>query len=386
MGVAKKWVFPIIRLLLLAVLAAALVKLAFFADDGKVIDPSVPTGEITQPEVQVVRGTIVNTVSVVGQVVADAALPVRATGAGTVDEVFITAGKPVKKGDKIFDIRVETMPGTVASFSAPQSISGGGGGAGEGDGGAGGQGGGVVTPLLPVVPQPIVTFAKVYAPADGILSALTVIPGQSVAVGDVAGQVAPPTFSVTGSITPEQLFGLIDKPTGAEITIAHGPAPFTCAGLEITTPLAGAPAGEGAAVSETVVRCAVPTDIRVFAGLSAEISIPGGIAEDVLTVPTTAVKGSSQTGIVWFVLPDGGTEEREVALGLNDGFVVEIVSGLAEGETVLEFVPGAVPVDPWEGWEPGMPEPGMPEPGMPIDGGGCYEDGEGGIICEGSGG
>ena len=32
MGVARTWVFPIIRIVLVAVLAAALVKLAFFPD------------------------------------------------------------------------------------------------------------------------------------------------------------------------------------------------------------------------------------------------------------------------------------------------------------------------------------------------------------------
>ncbi|WP_111720778.1 efflux RND transporter periplasmic adaptor subunit [Homoserinimonas sp. OAct 916] len=385
MGVAKKWVFPIIRLVLLAVLVVALVKLAFFADSAEAQDPTFPTGEITQPQVQVTVGTIVNSVKVTGQVVADAAVPVRATGAGTVDEVFITEGKPVKKGDKIFDIRVETMPGSVASASVPRNISGGSdgtGGHGETGGSAvnGGSGGTVVTPPPPPVyvePQPIVTFAKVYAPADGILSSLTVIHGQMLAVGDVAGQVAPPTFSVTGSMTPEQLFGLVDEPDQAEITIAHGPAPFTCTGLEITTPLAGAPTGESTAESGTVVRCAVPADIRVFAGLSAEITIPGGTAEGVLTVPTTAVKGSSQSGIAWLILPDGTTQETEVSLGLNDGFTVEIAGGLAEGDTVLEFVPGAVPVDPWAGWEPGMPEP------MPNQFGGedCFQEQDGSTTC-----
>jgi len=54
---------------------------------------------------------------------------------------------------------------------------------------------------------------------------------------------------------------------------------------------------------------------------------------------------------VYVVLPDGSTEQREVSLGLNDGSMVEVTEGLAEGEAVLQFVPGApaVPGDPTGG-------------------------------------
>ena len=37
-----------------------------------------------------------------------------------------------------------------------------------------------------------------------LFSALTVIHGQSVAIGDTTGQVAPPSYSVSGSLSPEQ--------------------------------------------------------------------------------------------------------------------------------------------------------------------------------------
>ncbi|WP_231556371.1 hypothetical protein [Cryobacterium sp. MLB-32] len=59
-------------------------------------------------------------------------------------------------------------------------------------------------------------------------------------------------------------------------------------------------------------------------------------------VPTTAVKGSAANGVIWLVLPDGTTEERPVTLGMTDGTSVQILDGLAEGDLVNEFVPGAV--------------------------------------------
>jgi multidrug efflux pump subunit AcrA (membrane-fusion protein) len=72
------------------------------------------------------------------------------------------------------------------------------------------------------------------------------------------------------------------------------------------------------------------------------MTVSAGVAADVVTVPLTSVKGSVKDGIVWLAGATGGApEERKVQLGLNDGSVVEVVSGLAEGEQVLEFVPGA---------------------------------------------
>ena len=45
-NVMRKWVFPILRLLVVAAIAVALVKLAFFADTAEALDPAQPTGQI----------------------------------------------------------------------------------------------------------------------------------------------------------------------------------------------------------------------------------------------------------------------------------------------------------------------------------------------------
>ncbi|WEO78633.1 efflux RND transporter periplasmic adaptor subunit [Cryobacterium sp. SO2] len=325
-NVMRKWVFPILRLLVVAAIAVALVKLAFFADTAEALDPAQPTGQIVEPQVPVALGTITNDVTLPGTVSADAAVPVKAVAIGTVDELFFAPGQTVTAGDKLYDIKVETVLDPVETTDET----------------------GLVTITQP---KPAITFEKVFAPASGVLSALTVIHGQSVAIGDVTGQVAPPSYSVSGSLSPEQQYRLVTQPTEASITITNGPAPFTCTGLRISTPLAGADAdptaggadtGSGTAASGTTVSCAIPAEVTVFPGLAAQITIAGGKAENVLVVPTTAVKGSAETGVVWFVLEDGTTEERPVTLGMNDGTSVQVVEGLAEGDLINQFVPGAV--------------------------------------------
>jgi membrane fusion protein, macrolide-specific efflux system len=318
-SIARKWVFPILRIVVFAVIAAALVKLAFFADPVEQ-SGEVPTGEIVEPQIPVTMGTIQNDISISGTVNADAAVPVKATFGGEVREVLVGAGAAVNADTEIMVVRAElvNMNGT-----------------------------------------PYTKVQRVKAGATGILSSFTPLVGQMISVGDTVGQVAPQSFNVTATISPEQLYRLTEKPTEAQVTVQGGPAPFTCAGLTIITPLPGSGGGDSGdgegGGSTTTVRCSVPADVRVFSGLVADLTIAGGIAENVLTVPMTAVQGAADTGIVYVILDDGSQEERPVTLGLNDGVNVEITEGLTEGELVLQFVPGAA-------------APG--DPGAPIDGGG----------------
>jgi multidrug efflux pump subunit AcrA (membrane-fusion protein) len=319
--VARKWVFPILRILIFAAIAVALVKLAFFADP---VDEGaeMPTGEIVEPQIPVTIGTIQNDVVLSGTVNANPAVPVRATFGGEVREVFVKQGKTVKKGTALMSVRAE---------------------------------------LVNLNGTPYTRTETVYAGANGVLSSFSVLVGQVVGIGDVVGQVAPQTFNVTATIAPEQLYRLTEKPTEAQVTVQGGPAPFTCTNLAIITPLPGSGGGEtgDGEGSSTTVRCSVPADVRVFAGLVADLTIAGGVAENVLVVPMTAVQGAADTGIVYVVGDDGETEERPVTLGLNDGVNVEITGGLEEGEIILQFVPGAA-----AGGDGGV----IIDPGFPIDG------------------
>lgn len=305
MGVVRKWVFPTLRLIIFAAISVALVKIAFFPTVEETADPDVPWAEIVEPQVAVARGTIQNDVTLTATVSADVAVPIKATLAGEVRKLLVTPGQAVDVGTPILTLRAEIMRQDGLST--------------------------------------YIKIETVTSPAAGILSDFPSLVGQIYSVGDTVGKVAPPTFHVSGSLAPEQLYRLSVQPTEAEVSITGGPAPFTCTGLVISTPLEGQ---EGSGGAGPTVTCAVPAGVTVFPGLTAQLVLVGGIAEDVLVVPTTAVEGLAESGNVYFVLPDGSTEVRPVTLGLNDGFNVEIKSGLAEGDLVLEYVPGAIAVDP----------------------------------------
>lgn len=319
MGIARKWVFPIIRIVVFVAIAAALVKLAFFADPTAEAGSEQPTGEIVEPQVAVTLGTIQNDVQLAGTVNQDAAIPVRATFGGEVREVLVARGATVAAGTEIAVVRAELVNSNGTPYTKTQRIT---------------------------------------AGAAGVLSSFTLLVGQQIAIGDTVGQVAPTVFNVTASLAPEQMYRLLNKPTEAQVTVTGGPAPFACTGLTITTPLPGAGgdgAGEGdpgAGGSGATVWCRVPAEVTVFPGLVADVVIAGGIAENVLTIPMTAVQGAAESGIVYVIGDDGATEERPVTLGINDGINVEVVEGLDEGEMILQFVPGAAAGDPGLGGEP----------------------------------
>lgn len=328
MGVTRRIVFPAIRIVLWAVIAVALAKIAFAGADrvARAEDPLQPSVEVTEPQVPVTTGTITNAVTVSASVVADPARQVRATLAGTVHRLLAEEGQQVAADTPVVELRAETPQDPLMSTD-PET------------------GSEVVTER-----KPKVTWATVTAGTAGALH-LSVLEDQVVAVGDAVGTVTPGSLSVQGTLTPDQQYRLIDAPGEATVTLKGGPAPFTCTGLRIGAAAQDDPAAGGeqtgaepAAASGTVT-CAVPAEVTAFAGLGADIEIVNGTAEGALVVPVTAVQGSVQNGNVWVVAADGSTEERAVVLGLTDGQQVQIAEGLAEGDTVLEYAPVSGPAD-----------------------------------------
>ena len=306
MAVFRRVIMPVAWLVIGAVASTALVKLAFFPDEAEtavVGSGAKPTGELSEPQITVERGTVLNELELPATVMSDPAVAVPVYKAGTVIDVFFAKGQAVEAGAVVASVREDVPQDDGSTF-----------------------------PL----------WSEIVAPGTGTLSELTLASGQVVAPGDTVGAIAPATFRIQGSIAPEDRYRLISEPTEASVRITGGPAPFTCTGLVLETPLAGrsgSTEGEATDSSTTTVRCPVPAGVRVFPGLAATMTIAGGKAEDVLVVPMSAVIGTAEAGVVFAPGADGMPEERPVTLGLNDGSMIEVKDGLAEGDSIFEFVP-----------------------------------------------
>lgn len=323
MTAVRTVVLPVLRLLIWAVIAVALAVLAFRGGDDVAGSggPGAPVVDLSSPAVPVLRGTVANTVSISGTVVADAAVPVKATTAGTVRRLLVVEGAAVTAGQPLLEIRWEEERDPVSGRDA--------------------DGNPTSTPQAPRV-----RTATVPAPATGTLTKLDVLVDQIVAVGADLGAVSPGTLSVTATLSQADQFRLLAPPASAEVDVQGGPAPFTCTALTLGAPppsTGETPGGGGSDPSAgsggTSARCAVPEGTTVFPGMGATVRIDAGVAEDVLVVPVTAVQGSVAQGNVWVVADDGTEEQRAVVLGLTDGEQIEVREGLTDGEQVRMFIP-----------------------------------------------
>lgn len=138
-------------------------------------------------------------------------------------------------------------------------------------------------------------------------------------------------------------YRLLDPPVAVKAEIDGGPTGFACtwAGLG----QAGDGASEGVmsasqlapAALNVAMRCKIPDDVRVVAGLTGIMVLQMGKPTHVQALPLTAVLGSVDNGQVVVVHADGATELRAVKLGVSDNYNIQVVSGLQPNERVLAY-------------------------------------------------
>ena len=348
----KRYLLTGLKVLLALVVTAALVKLAFFPDSEQTTPTAAQTGfSVSTPLVTVTKADVKSAVDIDGQVVADAPTQVPATSVGTVARLYFDNGAAVTSGEPILTIK-KTETVTTTDNGSNGSNGANGSSDSKGAGSADSSDSDSKTDTTPKTTEKV-TYIDVYAPATGTIN-YSVIKDQETTVGTSIASISTGTYSATGTISAAQQYQLTQAPTSATITIKSGPAPFACNNLKIGTGTASAPTNSTAAPKDTTdassgdgttvqVRCAVPADKKVFPGLKATISIAVGEAKGALTVPLTAVQGNYATGKVWLV-PDPTkptkTVETTVKLGINDGNQIVVTSGLKEGDSILQFVPG----------------------------------------------
>jgi len=341
MKLLRERIWPVLKAALVVVVIAVLVKIAFFPDGGSKESDALPSGGVVEPTIQASRTTVTNDITVKATVREGDTVSTKSTAQGTISELYVAEGGHVELGQIVAEIRSEKPRDPVVGADG-----------------------------VPRQQDPEVTYREVSADASGTVTSLPVVDDQPVQIGDTLVQIVPSAYWVSATIPPAQLYRLASEPKDGEVTIDGGPAPFTCTDLRIRSGAAanlgpgassgatgggaagaaaaagagagGAAAGGSSAVGgdSTSVRCRVPAEVKVFPGLEATLVIHAGTAADVLAIPTTAVKGGGTNGVVTVVAADGSRQERTIELGLSDGTLVEVRSGLDGTETILEFVPG----------------------------------------------
>ena len=348
METLRRYVFPIVWMMIFAVIALALAKMAFFPTGATVTeeDPLTPTADFDQYATAVPEtGDITSTLSLDAVVQPDAGTPVLAKHSGEITKIWVKNGDMVAKGDRILQVRVPQDPVAVESAS--------------GDPAAPGPDG---EPLPAPAPDPAPAqeylYLNITAPEAGRIAGLTLAEWQSTTAGQTVATLSPGTYSIVAGLSPEEQLQLLDLDieATAELPTAAEPVPCTAPTItedekveEPTAPQQPEDAGfdmpgiepGGSGISAAQLRCPVPEGIKIVPGLSVKVSVDLGSASGVMTVPTTAVEGNGTDGTVYVM--DEATGEPTpvpVTLGLRGEGVVEIVEGLEEGQEILQFVPG----------------------------------------------
>ncbi|MBD3689986.1 efflux RND transporter periplasmic adaptor subunit [Nanchangia anserum] len=305
----RSQIATVLKLIIGAVIAVALVKFAFFPSNSP-DDPVTGQGDFITPTVTASRGDIENTVSLRATVVRNESVPIKATAAGEIVKVYVSSGHSVSRGAPLFQVKQTSEPTTPDA--APTS-----------------------------------RWITVSATGTGTVT-LDAIVGQEVTIGEAIGSILPEAFHAEVTVTPDQLYALQSLPPQGELAITDGPAPFACINLTTLsgpaqTSTQNSEGGGSTNVATTPkIRCDIPSDQRVFDGVTGKLTIAGGSVSDVLTLPVTAVEGRYREGRVY--LPAQGSAKpkpQTVGLGITDGTLIEITSGLDESTEVLEFVPAS---------------------------------------------
>ena len=229
---------------------------------------------------------------------------------------------------------------------------------------------------------------QVEVPAGATFSGRLVDDRASVTAGMPVASAKLAGYGIVAEIDSDKAYQIADGLTGVQAQIKNGPGPFACAVLGTIAALpAGTvpapepaeppadqpPADPGAPVPPPVAQpeeeqpdqtgseasglrlvCVAPAGTKLINGASATLEVVTQTAANALVVPVEAVAGGQGAGKVEVVKPDGSRQIVDVVLGLTDGKVVEIKSGLT-GEEKLS-VPGPnLPPAPEGENQSGMP-------------------------------
>ncbi|GLY54149.1 efflux RND transporter periplasmic adaptor subunit [Lentzea sp. NBRC 102530] len=204
----------------------------------------------------------------------------------------------------------------------------------------------------------------VEAPAGSTFSGRLVDDKATVTAGMPIASAKHVGYALVGDIDGQQAYKINGALTDVTAQIKNGPGPFPCTVLGTIAALPSGTIPEKPPVtpdtkdgekkdqpqqpqqpqqqpsSSTGLRivCTAPADVQMINGATASIEVTTGKSAQALVVPVEAVAGQQGKGKVDVIAQDGSRRTTDVTLGLTDGKVIEIKSGLTGDEELA--VPG----------------------------------------------
>ena len=191
--------------------------------------------------------------------------------------------------------------------------------------------------------------ATLTAPIDGYVAAVSLAAGAYAPTGE-ALRVISRGLQVRADFAESDLPSIqAGQPATVEVTATDD---VLAAAVSSITPEASSEQGDSVVSFAVIATLAdIPESIR--AGMSAELSIITARADQVVAIPSIALEGSAGSYQVRVIDAAGNVTTRDVQVGLVSEDLVEIVSGVAAGETVITGTTASLlPQNPF-----GFPQP-----------------------------
>lgn len=189
------------------------------------------------------------------------------------------------------------------------------------------------------------SYAQIYSPIDGVVLSREVEEGQTVA----ASFSTPTLFTIANDLTKMRVIANVDEADignvlkGQRVTFTVDAYPGQEFDGDVTEVRQAATTTNNVVTYEVVINAPNP-DLKLKPGLTATISIFTLEIKNVLTIPsealeynstnTSAQKAVNGKHTVW-VMKGNSIVQKEIEIGSRSNVLVEVTSGLSEGEKVV---------------------------------------------------
>ena len=181
---------------------------------------------------------------------------------------------------------------------------------------------------LSIVMNNVDLSGNVIAPISGTLSAVNVYEGGYASTSlPVAVITGGEQMKISASVS-EALVLLLAQGDTADVFVAS-------AGLRFPAEIRAVDRTANYQTQLYAVTLSVPEDVvGLVSGMSAEVTFHTDVSENTISIPTEAILTGTDGQYV-FVAEDGVARRRVITTGLTGSGVTEVLSGLAEGETLI---------------------------------------------------
>jgi RND family efflux transporter MFP subunit len=176
--------------------------------------------------------------------------------------------------------------------------------------------------------------ATITAPFDGVITAVNAEKGDTITTAmTIADMMDPSRMELIIALDE------IDVPmvkVGQEVIISLDALPDSEFAGVVSAIFPMPEEVGGVVLYDIEVTLNVPEDSGIRIGMSASADIVLDKRTDVLLIPYRAINEDEEGNTFVNVVIDEEPQERPVTLGVSDGFDTEVISGLTEGEMVIE--------------------------------------------------